>query len=87
MAVAQRFGLRDKTQPSGMIAGHARVGDFVARRDDERDLFDARAKGFLDDDAEHGLLDAVAIDEGLQRQAALAGSGGRDDRLADFHKP
>ena len=86
MAVAQGLGLRDEAQAAGMIAGHARVGHFVAGRDDDGDLFDAGAQGLFDDDAKHGFFDAIAIDQGLQRQAPLAGSGGRDHRLTDFHE-
>ena len=85
VAVAQRFGLRDEAEAAGMVARHARVGDLVAGRNDDGDLFDAGAQGFFDDDAEDGLFDPIAVDQRLQRQAPLAGSGGCNHRLTDFH--
>src|ERR1022692_4471381 len=85
VAVAQRFGLGDEAEAAGMIAGYPRVRCLVAWRNDNSDFVDTGAQGFFDYDAEDRLFDAIAVDEGLQRQAPLAGSGGCDHRLTDFH--
>ena len=69
-----------------MIARHSHVRAFVARRNNHGDLFDTGAQRLLDDDAQYRLFRAVAIDQGLQRQAALVRPGSRDHRFADFHE-
>src|ERR1017187_4534057 len=68
-------GIRDTSVTGVQTCALPIYGDFV----------DTGAQGFFDYDAEDRLFDAIAVDEGLQREAPLAGSGGRDHRLTDFH--
>jgi len=86
VAVAQRFRLRNQAQAPGVIARHTRVRRFVSGRNDDANFFDARAQGLFDNDAQHRLFNAIAIDEGLERQAPLVRPGSRDHRFADLHE-
>jgi len=51
---------------------------------DDRDLAHARACRLLEQHAQRGLGDAVAVDERLERELALVGAGGGDDGFADL---
>ena len=81
VTVSERAGLGHETDRAGVAAGGLRVSGFIARPDHHADLLDARGEGLFDEDAEDGLLAAVAVDQGLEGQSALVGAGGGDDRF------
>jgi hypothetical protein len=83
VAVAKRCGLFDERQLGGVGCEDARVGVAVAFGVDEPDLFDAGGEHLVEDDGECGFLGAVAIGEGLEREAALGRAGGGDEGLRD----
>ena len=85
MAVAERLGLRDEVQPRGVPAGGLAVGGLVARGDDDAHLLGAGVDRLLEEDLQRLLLDAVAVDEGLQRQPPLVPAGGGDDGFPHVH--
>ena len=64
----------------------SRVARLVAGPDDHADLLDVGRERLLDQDAEDGLFLPVAVDQGLQRQRALALSGGGDDSFLDAQR-
>jgi hypothetical protein len=61
------------------------VRRFVAGADDHAKFLDAGAGGLLEHDLERGLRFALLVDEGLQRERALAGVGSGDERFANGH--
>src|ERR1035438_8710413 len=69
-----------------MAAPGGGVARLVAGPDHHADLLDIGSEGLLDQDAEHGLLLPVAIDQGLQGQRALALAGGGDDSFLDAQR-
>src|SRR5690606_35783902 len=71
MAVTPRIVLVRKPEACRMIACDTSVGELVAGSHDDADLVDPGAKHLVEDDAEHGLLPPVTIDERLQREIAL----------------
>jgi hypothetical protein len=85
VAVAERFHLFDKMQFAWEIAGGGSVGGLVAGADDKADFVNAGTESFLDDNAERGFLDAIAVHESLQRQRVLIASSGGDDGAFDIH--
>ena len=85
VCVAGRPDLLHEGQPPGVLADRVRIGRLIAGADHDADFLDAGAQCFLDDDAQHGLLDAVPVDQRLQRQRSLIAAGGGDDGLGDFH--
>ena len=84
VAVAGGAGLLDEVEAGAVAAGGAGIGVLVAGRDDHGDVPDAGAQDLIDDDAEHGLFDAIAVDQGLQREIALRRGGGGDDGFTDL---
>jgi hypothetical protein len=85
VGVAEGLGLGDEGEARRVVAGDFRILGFVARKNDDADLLDARAAGFGDLDGQDGFLGSVAIDKGLEGEPALLGSGGGDDGFRDFH--
>src|SRR5437899_7457525 len=85
VAVAQRRALLDELKPGRMAAGRRRVGRLVTRPDDHADLFDARHENLFDERRQGRLLNAIAINQSLERQRALAFSSGGDDCFSNFH--
>ena len=86
VAIALRLGLGDEAHPGGVPARGVGVAGLVAGPDDHADLLDVGGEGLLDQDAEDGLFLPVAIDQGLQRQRALALAGGGDDSFLDAQR-
>jgi hypothetical protein len=86
VAVAARRRLRDEVQPPRVLSGDLGVRLLVARSHDDADRIDASGQHFLDQDGEHRLLDAVAVDERLQGQGALLPPGRCDDSFLDLHR-
>lgn len=86
MGIAGRFGLFDEAESCGMFPGGAAVGRFIAGRYDQGDFLDSRAQGFFKQDGEDRLLDAVAVDQRLERKRALAGTGGSDEGSTNTHE-
>ena len=85
VAMATRLCLGDEMEAPHVLPGYLGVGFLVARVDHNRDLFDAGGGHFLHENAQHRLLDPVAIGEGLQWQGALFAPGGGNDGFGDFH--
>ncbi len=85
VSVAQRRSLLDELNPGRVGAGGRRVGRLVTRPDDHADLFDARQENLFDERRQSSLLNPIAINQGLQRQGALAFSSGGDDCFSYFH--
>jgi hypothetical protein len=52
---------------------------------DDRDLLHARPHALVERQPQRRLLHAIAIDQPLQRQLALVGTGGGDHGFADLH--
>ena len=65
MSIPQGLILGDKAQSASVIAHHFGVRVVVSRCDDDGDLVHAGAQGFFDNDAQHGLFCAIAVDERL----------------------
>src|SRR5260370_32654462 len=85
VAVAQRRALLDELKPGRVAAGRRRVGRLVTRPDDHADLFDARQQNLFDERRQGRLLNAIAINQSLERQRALAFSSGGNDCFSYFH--
>jgi hypothetical protein len=88
MPITQGLLLRDEAQSSAVTAHRVeRVGVrlFIAWRDDDGNLFYARAQHFLYQDAQHGLVCPVAVNQHLEWQRALVTTCCRDDSLSDIH--
>jgi hypothetical protein len=60
-------------------------GSLVARGDDQARLLNRRGEHLFQQNAEDWFLDPVAVDQHLQRQRPLVGTGGGDDGFADIH--
>jgi hypothetical protein len=74
-----------KLNPPNEVARRLGIGFAVAGADDDGDLLNPRASGFVQDDAERGTLHAVAIDECLEWDGVLVPPGGGDNGFANFH--
>jgi hypothetical protein len=61
-----------------MRSGSLGIGGLVTGANDNSNLLSSGSKRLLDQNPEQGLLIAVFIDEGLERQRALRPQGGRD---------
>ena len=85
VSVAQRRSLLDELNPGRVGAGSRRVGRLVTRPDDHADLFDARQENLFDERRQGRLLNAIAINQSLERQRALAFSSGGNDCFSNFH--
>jgi hypothetical protein len=72
VAVSARRALLNKQQIAAIAASCRLKRCALARVDDHAQFADARAGGFLDLDLKGGFGDAVAVDEGLRWQPALA---------------
>jgi Mrp family chromosome partitioning ATPase len=64
-------------------SGGLRVVGFVARPDDNGNLFGSGGKRLIDQDAEQRFLGSVPVDESLKRQFALTPCGGGNDSFLD----
>ena len=78
-------GLGEETQASGMLAGGLPVAIFVARENHHADFFHSRAHGLGDQNSEHRLLLAVAVNERLQGKESLICASRSDYRFVDLH--
>ncbi len=85
VAIAERLRLLSETDGSGAGASGLGVGGFVSGRDDHANFVDLRGERLFHDDAQDGFFDAIAIDEGLQREGALVFASGGDDSLSNSH--
>ena len=85
MAVAAGLILHEEAHAGAQGAAGVGVGRLVAWADDDAELLDAGAGGLLQNYLQGGFGFAVLIDQGLQRQRALAGIGGGDEDFADSH--
>jgi hypothetical protein len=85
VSVTERGGLLEEFNPPCVIAGGAGIGGLVARANHHADFLHARIQDFLDDDAQGGFLDSIAVHNRLQGQGALSLSSGRYDRFLDLH--
>ncbi len=85
VAVAQRRDLLDELKPGRKAPGRRRVGRLVTRPDDDADLLDARQENLFDERRQGRLLNAIAINQSLERQRALAFSSGGNDCFSNFH--
>ena len=65
-------GLRDEADGDGVAPGGLRVARLVARPHHHADLLHVGGQRLFDQDAEDRLFLPVAVDQGLQRQRALA---------------
>ena len=86
VAESQRFSLLDE----GHLFQMAVHGGFEvmlrAGSDDDTDLLNPCADGFIEKEREHRLSLARATDKCLERKVLLVGAGGRDDGFGDLHK-
>ena len=85
VTVAQRVLLLHKSQPWGMLAGSRSVGGLVTGTNHHADLLHAGPQGLFHDDTQYGFLSAIAIDQRLQRQGALAAPCRGDDGFGYLH--
>jgi hypothetical protein len=85
MSISERFFLFDKVELRPVRARGSPVPRFIARGDDQADLFGACFHGFFQDDLKCLLLDAIPIDEVLKRDSSLIPSSSRDYRFAKIH--
>ena len=83
VAVTARFMLRNEPNRRSVRSGALRIGRFISRADDNRDLLDSGRKRLFDQDAEQRLLVAVSVDKSLKRQRALRSCGGSNDSFLD----
>ncbi len=86
VAVAERLGLWDEVQTGRVAARGVGVTGLVAGPDDDADFLNVGGEGLFDQDAEDGLFLAVAIDQGLEWQRALALTRGGDDSFLDAQR-
>ena len=85
--------LEGRPQVRGIVAEMIAIDGLVARRADDADLLDPALERLLGDDLEHGLGQAVAVDERQHRLLHRVGrrilprppARRRDDRLGDLH--
>ena len=85
MPMAQRLFLVDKLQPPGMWPCHLRIGLLVTGAHDQADGVDAGRHNLVQQDVEHRLLDAIAVDQDLQGQGTLPAAGRGDYCLGYRH--
>ena len=85
VAVTERSGLLHELQPLRLRSSRRPIGLLVTGTDHDANLFHPGLENLLDDDGNGGFLDAIAIDERLQRNGALIFSGGGDDGFLDLH--
>ena len=85
VAIPQRRRLLDERQASSERTRGGAVGRFIARADDDADFGDAGRQHLLDQDRERGLCAAVTVDEALERQCPLVGSGAGQKGTSRLH--
>jgi hypothetical protein len=85
MPVTKRPALFDELQPAGMGSRRGAKGRLVAGMHDETHLLDAGGQRFLNENAQGGLLHAVAIHESLEGQGSLVTTGRGDDSFFNVH--
>jgi len=85
IGVATGGTLRDEGEANGIFADEFGVRLFIAGRNDDADVVDASAGGFVYDQAEDGALDALLVDEQLHGQGALTRPCRCDHCLANLH--
>src|ERR1035441_10048222 len=83
VTVTARFMLRNKPDRRSVRSGALRVGRFISRADNNRDLLEAGRKRLFKKDSKQRFLVAVSVDKGLKRQSALRPRGGSNDSLLD----
>src|SRR5580658_7823047 len=83
VAVAAGLGLRYESDHRPVRSGSLRITGFIAGPHYDRDLIGAGRERLLDQNREHRLLGAVAVDQRLKRQRALKPGGGGNDGLFD----
>ncbi len=81
VAVAERLLLGDESDRAGVAASGLDEAALIAGPHHYADFFHLGGQGLLDENAEHRLLAAIAIDQGLQGKRALVGAGRGDHRL------
>ena len=79
MTIAASGGLGDEADARTQGAAGLGVSGFVAGADDDAELLDPGAGGFLEHDLKGGFRFSVLIHQRLERQGALAGIGGGDE--------
>jgi hypothetical protein len=87
VAVSPGFGLVQKRDVSGMLAGERTVGHFIIGVNNNTRIRNPRTNDLFDDDAENRLLLAVAVDQGLKREMSLAFAGRSNDCFPDLPVP
>jgi hypothetical protein len=85
VAVAAGLVLGGEADPQTRPCGGGGVALVVGGVGDDRHILDPGALCLGQDDRQRGLLGAVAVDDGLQRQRALIRAGGGDDGFLDVH--
>ena len=68
-----------------MRASGLPVRFFVARFDDQANLFNTCRQGFFDDQLQRSFVLTIAVNKLLKRQSVLLWSRGRDDRFSYLH--
>ena len=86
--VAVAFGrrLHDEMKAIDILAGRLLISRLIARTDNNGNRFDPGRIDFFDDHFERRFIDAVAIDQPLERQRVLARPSRRDESFLDFHE-
>jgi hypothetical protein len=84
VAVAMGVGLFEEGEAG--VAGRGAIGLRVPGVNDDRDILDAGPLHLIQKNAEDRADFAIAVNQGLQRNAALADAGSGQDGFADFHR-
>ncbi len=85
VSVAARLTLFEKAHAIDVRAGGSAVGIVIAGDNHEANFLDARRQNLFDDDLQGGLVDPIAVHEGLQRKSALFSSCRGDNGFAKVH--
>jgi len=85
VAVAAGFILLDELEPFAEVAGGFFEDGGVTGPDDDRDFFDAGVGRLAEEYVKHGAGVAVGVDDGLERDFPLPGTGSGDDGARGFH--
>jgi hypothetical protein len=83
--IAFRLDLRDKANAIHMFPSSPAIGIFISWTDYDADRFDSCRVDFLDNHFQGGFFAAVAVDQPLQGERGLAGTGRRNNSFIDLH--
>src|SRR5215471_4011468 len=86
MSIAPRLRLGHELDMSQVFGDRLRVTAFIALPHHHTKVFQTGLENLFYEDGQNRFFHAITVDQGLQRQSALIGRGGRNDCFAYIHR-